>query len=174
MSEVRTGADAGTGKGTGRGRPGRQRLWWPAGTLLAIWLVFPALAACGTSIIHPNAFHQCGTVHIAAGRVLPADVAAAASAENCFAHSYASCQAAVLTFTAMGVDTGTTQNFAEHLSNGQCTVTDTVQGYTAVGGGKTFPARTYTCARVQQQADGLHITACGQQGDVLVPAPVAS
>jgi hypothetical protein len=92
---------------------------------------------------------------------LPADAAAASAAENCFPHNYATCQAAVLTFTAMGVDAGTTQNFAEHLSNGQCTVTDTVQGYTAVGVGKTFPTQTYTCARVQQQEDGLHFTACG-------------
>jgi hypothetical protein len=149
-------------------------LWWPAGALLVVWLVFPMLAACGTPTVHPNAFHQCGTVHVAAGRVLPADAAAATAAENCFAHNYTSCQATVLTFTAMGVDTGATQNFAESLVNGKCTVTDTVQGYTAVGGGKTFPTQTYTCAGVQPQADGLHFTACGQQGDVLVPAPAST
>jgi hypothetical protein len=73
----------------------------------------------------------------------------------------------------MGVDTGATQNFIEHLSNGKCAVTDSVQGYTANGGGKTFPTLTYACSGVQQQADGLHFTACGQEGDVLVPAPSA-
>jgi hypothetical protein len=73
----------------------------------------------------------------------------------------------------MGVDTGTTQNFIEHSSNGKCAVMDSVQGYTANGGGKTFPTLTYACSGVQQQADGLHFTACGQEGDVLVPAPSA-
>jgi hypothetical protein len=174
MSGVRTGTDAGIGGETGRESQRRQRRRWLGGALLAVWLVFPALAACGTSTVYPNVAHQCGTVNLAAGRVLPADAAAASAAENCFAHNYASCQASVLSFTAMGVDTGTTQTFAEHLSNGRCTVTDTVQGYTANGGGKTFPAQTYTCAGVQQQADGLHFSACGQQGDVLVPAPAAS
>jgi hypothetical protein len=168
---VRTGTDTAIRQETGRGSQRQKRRWWPEGALLAVWLVFPTLAACGTSTVIPNVAHQCGTVHVAAARVLPADAAAASAAESCFAHNYASCQAAVLTVTTMGVDTGTTQTFAEHLSNGQCTVTDTVQGYTANGGGKTFPAQTYTCTGVHQQADGLHFSACGQQGEVLVPAP---
>jgi hypothetical protein len=55
-----------------------------------------------------------------------------------------------------------------------CIVTESMQGYTANGGSKTFPAQTYTCATVQQQADRLHFRACGQQSDVLVSAPAAS
>jgi hypothetical protein len=148
------------------------------GTLFAAWLVCAALAvsglaACGATT-PPNAFHQCGTVHVAAGRILPQDAAAASAAETCFAHNFTNCQASVLTVTEMGVDTGTTHNFTENLMNGKCTVRDIVQGYTANGGGTTFPSQTYTCAAMQQQADGLHITDCGQEGTVLVPAPPAT
>jgi hypothetical protein len=117
--------------------------------------------------------HQCGTVHVAAGRVLPQQAAAASAAESCFAHAYATCQPATLTYTSMGVDTGATQNFIERPVNGKCALSDVVQAYTANGGGKTFPTQTYTCSGMQQQADGLHFTGCGQEGDVLVLAPGA-
>jgi hypothetical protein len=137
-----------------------------------MWLACTALAGCGAST-PPTAFHKCGTVNLAAGRVLPQEAATASAAESCFAHAYASCQPAELTYTSMGVDTGTTQHFIEHLSNGTCAVTDSVQGYTANFGGKTFPTQTYTCSSMQQEADGLHFTGCGQAGDVLVPAPTA-
>jgi hypothetical protein len=140
---------------------------------VALALACGALAACGETT-PPNAFHQCGAVHVAAGRVLPGDAAAARAAEDCFARDYASCAPATLVFTFMGVDTGTTRTFSESLSNGKCTVTDAVQGYTANGGGKTFPTQTYTCAGLRQQADGLHVTGCGQDGDVVVPAPAAA
>jgi hypothetical protein len=73
----------------------------------------------------------------------------------------------------MGVDTGATRTFTESLVNGHCAVTDAVQAYTANGGGKTYPTQRYACAGVQLQADGLHFTSCGQDGDVLVPAPSA-
>jgi hypothetical protein len=160
--------------GGGR-RPSRvvhRKLWWPEGALLAVWLVCLALAACGTTT-PPSAMHQCGAVHVAAGRVLPQEAAAASAAESCFTHAYAICQPATLTYTSMGVDTGTTQNFIEHLLSGHCALTDSVQGYSANGGGKTLPTQTYTCSGMQQRTDGLHFTDCGQEGDVLVPAPSA-
>jgi hypothetical protein len=172
MNWVRAGVDIVIDRGREHGKVRQHKHWWPGGAILAVWLVCAALAACGTTT-PPTAIHQCGTVHVAAGRVLPQEAAAASAAESCFAHAYATCQPAALTFTSMGVDTGATQTFIEHLSNGQCTVTDSVQGYTANGGGKTFPTQTYTCSGMQQQADGLHFTDCGQEGDVLVPAPSA-
>ena len=172
MNRVQAGADIAIGGGRGHGRVRRHQLRWPASVLLAAWLVCGALAACGMTT-PPNAMHHCGTVHVAAGRVLPQEAAAASAAESCFAHAYTTCQPSTLTYTSMGVDTGTTQNFIEALSNGKCALTDIVQGYTANGGGKTYPAQTYTCSGMQQQADGLHFTDCGQVGNVVVPAPSA-
>jgi hypothetical protein len=138
--------------------------------LPAVWLVCGVLAACGETT-PPFVFHSCGTVHVAAGRVPPGDAAAATAAENCFAQAYTTCQPTVLTYTSMGVDTGTTQTFSASRVNGACAVKDVVQAYTANGGGKTFPSQTYTCTGVQQRADGLLFTSCGAAGDVLVPAP---
>jgi hypothetical protein len=138
--------------------------------LLAVGLACGALAGCGETT-PPFVFHSCGTVHVAAGRVLPADAAAATAAENCFAQAYTTCQATVLTYTSIGVDTGSTQTFSESRFNGACAVKDIVQGYTANGGGKTFPSQTYACTGVQQRSDGLLFTSCGAAGDVLVPAP---
>jgi hypothetical protein len=143
------------------------------GILLFLFVLGAALAACGSTSPHPNAFVHCGTVRVTAGRVQPADAAAARAAENCFAHNYTSCQASVLAYTDMGVDTSTTHDLAESAFNGKCAVTDQVQRSIAPGGGTPFPAQTYTCAAVQQQADGLHVTGCGQEGTVLVPAPPA-
>ena len=140
--------------------------------LLVVVLVCGLLLACGvTTPVEHNVFQQCGTVHVAAGRVLPGDAATATAAEDCFARAYATCQPSVLTYTSMGVDTGATQTFSASRVNGACALKDVVQGYTANGGGKTFPSQTYTCASVEQQADGLLFTSCGAAGDVLVPAP---
>jgi hypothetical protein len=141
--------------------------------LLVVGPVCGALLACAvTTPIEHNVFQQCGTVRTAVGHVLPQDAAAATAAESCFARAYTTgCQASVLTYTSMGVDTGVTQTFSESRFNGACAVKDTVQGYTANGGGKTFPSQTSACTSVRQQADGLLFTSCGAAGDVLVPAP---
>src|SRR6266849_7301608 len=89
-------------------------------------------------------------------------------AENCFWQAFQTCSPATLAFSKMGVDTVLTHTFTVTGNNGKCAISDTVQN----GGPDAVPTppRTYTCAGLTQQEDGLHFTSCGADGDILVPA----
>jgi hypothetical protein len=146
-----------------------------AGALLAVWLVCTVLVACGeTTPVERNTVPPCGTVRAAAGRVLPENAAAAGAAENCFAHAYATgCRIEMyLVYIDVAGNATTTQSFLEKLGRSDtCAVADIVQVSPATGGGTPVPTQTYACAGMQQQADGLLFSRCGQEGNVLVPAP---
>jgi hypothetical protein len=145
-----------------------------AAALLVAWLMGGALVACGvTTPIERNTVPPCGTVRASAGRVLPADAAAARTAEECFAQNYAThCHTAMrLIYIDVAGNVSTTQTFIEELGKADtCTVADAVQVSTATGGGTPAPVQDYACAGMQQLANGLLFTSCGQEGDPLVPA----
>jgi len=109
---------------------------------------------------------QCGTVQASANGLI--NPGAARQAEDCFWRAYQTCSPATLAFSKTGVDTVLTHTFTVTGNNGKCAISDTVQN----GGPDAIPTppRTYTCAGLTQQADGLHFTSCGADGDILVPA----
>jgi hypothetical protein len=114
----------------------------------------------------PAQGQNCGTVQASANGLI--NPAAARQAENCFWQAFQTCSPATLAFSKMGVDTVLTHTFTITGNNGKCAISDTVQN----GGPDAVPTppRTYTCAGLTQQADGLHFTSCGADGDILVPA----
>jgi hypothetical protein len=109
---------------------------------------------------------RCGTVQVRANGLV--NGAAARQAENCFWQAFQVCRTATLVFQKMGVDTVLTRTFTISSANGRCSISDTVKngGPDAV----PVPARTYTCTGLLQKSDGLHFSACGEDGDVIVPA----
>jgi hypothetical protein len=129
-------------------------------------LHFLKCGAEGNIVVPLPLAQQCGTVQARANG--PVNPAAARQAEDCFWRVSHACRPATLVFSKMGVDTVLTRTFMSTEDNGKCAITDTVQN----GGPDSIPTppRTYTCASLTQQADGLHFTSCGADGDILVPA----
>jgi hypothetical protein len=96
-----------------------------------------------------------------------ADTSSAKTVEDCFAQAYKQCQPATLDFSLISLDSGIDRTFTIKSANGQCTITETTQHYVVPQ--KPGPAQVYTCSGVTQEADGLHFSSCGQDGDILVP-----
>ena len=124
---------------------------------------------CGTegNIVVPlPVAQQCGTVQASANGLI--NPAAARQAEDCFWRVSHACRPAALVFSKIGIDTVLTRTFRSTEDHGKCPILDTVQN----GGPDSIPTppRTYTCAGLTQQADGLHFSSCGEDGDILVPA----
>ncbi len=109
---------------------------------------------------------QCGTVHTTPRGVIT-DTSAAKTVENCFFQDYQQCRPATLSYTLLSLDSGIDRTFTVKSANGHCSVTDAVQHYVVPK--QPGPAQVYTCTGVTQQADGLHFSSCGTDGDVLVP-----
>jgi hypothetical protein len=132
-------------------------------SILALLIVGVGVAVAGRT---PAQGQNCGTVQASANGLI--NPAAARQAEDCFWRAFQACSPATLAFSKMGVDTVLTRTFRSTEDNGKCTISDTVQN----GGPDAIPTppRTYTCAGLTQQADGLHFTSCGVDGDILVPA----
>jgi len=153
-------------------QPMRARRWSGAlaGIVIALLLV-EALAACGSATLSsptptptPKA---CGTVAmLITGRLI--DQAAAEQVENCFWQAYQHCQAASMQVTTMGIDAGTIRIFTVESRGASCQVTDMVHTYVAPN--HTGPVMIYPCSGVTQQAVGLLIAGCGNDGNVVVPA----
>ncbi len=114
------------------------------------------------------ATQKCGTVHSMRLAIVPADASRAKDVENCFWQAFQACHPATMVYAQNGVDTGTIHNFSVQSINGKCAITDGVQTFLA-----PHPASAptnYTCTGLAQQTDGLHFSACGRVGDVLVPS----
>lgn len=133
------------------------------------------LVACGTSggttggsgaTPTKVVVQQCGTVHTDPRGII-ADTSAAKAVEDCFFQAYQQCRPATLNYSLVSLDTGVDRTFTVKSANGQCSVTDAVQHYVVPQ--KPGPAQVYTCSGVTQQADGLHFSSCGQDGDIIVP-----
>lgn len=142
---------------------------------LACLCLSTLLLACGTNSATTTGAgatptkvvaRQCGTVHTTPRGII-ADTSAAKTAEDCFVQDYKQCHPATLSFTLLSVDSGINRTFTVKSANGKCTITDAVQHYVVPR--QPGPAQVYTCTGVTQEADGLHFSSCGQDGDVVVP-----
>lgn len=145
---------------------------------LALLLVL-LLAACGgnaggtttgsggTPTPTPPLQH-CGIVHTQRLQVVPADKNLALGVENCFWLAYQQCHPATMTYSQGNLDTIMLHTFSLKSQGGQCVITDAVQR--SVLPRPPQNVGTYTCTGLTQQADGLHFTRCGSEGNVLVPA----
>ena len=96
----------------------------------------------------------------------PLDAAQAKQAGNCFWHAYQHCQAASLLLKVHSLDTGADHTFTTKETNGKCSIIDTMTHYIVPNSLRT--TRTYTCSGLVMQTDGLHFTACGSLGNILV------
>jgi hypothetical protein len=99
---------------------------------------------------------------------VPADKNLALGVENCFWLAYQQCHPATMTYSQGNLDTIMLHTFSLKSQGGQCVITDAVQR--SVLPRPPQNVGTYTCTGLTQQADGLHFTNCGSEGNVLVPA----
>ena len=142
-------------------------------------LMLCLLAACGTntggttssptpttSATQPPLQH-CGAVRTLGIRIVPTNEQGAKSATDCFWQAYQQCHPATLTYTQAGVDTATVHTFSLKKINGKCVVIDTIQHLIVPN--RSMPGETAICSGLSQQTDGLHVLACGKEGEVLVP-----
>ena len=117
----------------------------------------------GTPAVPPV---NCGNVNSLGGHVTSSG---AQQAEDCFFQAYQACNsAATFSATINGVDAGTTHMFSLSGASGSCGITDVAQ--TRVIPRPAGPQMTYTCAGLSQTSQGLVFSACGDLGDVTVPA----
>jgi len=136
------------------------------------------LAACGSSGSHQSStpstqsqlqaqVTQCGVVQGLAHLEVPPSDTGAARAENCFWQAFQHCRPATLVFITSSADTALIRTFTIHDENGACSISDAKQQ--RIVPNPPSPAGTYTCTGLVQKPDGLHFSACGKDGDVLVP-----
>ncbi len=124
----------------------------------------PALTPTPT---HGQQAQNCGEVDTTLnGKAL--DASKAKMASNCFWQAYQKCQVASLTLKVHSLDTGANHVFTTKNINGKCAITDTVTHYIVPNNAKT--TRSYTCSGLTMQTDGLHFTACGSIGNIVIPA----
>ncbi len=135
-----------------------------------------ALAGCGASDAGNPSTTPTGTVQARdCGHVQSSQAGTGggnppvSSALACFWDAYQNCQAATLTYSTFGVDTGDTYTFTLQHQNSGCTLTDAHDHVTA-----PRPAQhigTYTCSSLVRQQDGsLVAQSCGQDGNITIPA----
>lgn len=90
-------------------------------------------------------------------------------AEDCFWQAFQECRAATLTVTMAGVDAGTINGFKLEKDAGGCRIVDSVTRYVIPR--PTPVPQSSNCADLVRQDGGLLFKGCGDQGDILVPAP---
>lgn len=141
--------------------------------LLAIGVLALALGVAGCGLPGsqqsqpPAQVKNCGSF---SGNPIGTGDAHASTAEQCFLKAYSTCEPATLTFTQMGVDTGTIHTFSVKQSRSGCTVADAAQGYSAVFSGRRGTIQHYACAGLQAQSNGsILVQSCGDEGDITLP-----
>ncbi len=95
--------------------------------------------------------------------------ATALQSEQCFWQAFQQCRAVALTVVVRGVDAGTTHRFTLNKTGSACGITDAVSSYVVPL--RTPSAQSITCANLTQKEGGLLFMACGDRGDIFVPAP---
>jgi hypothetical protein len=113
--------------------------------------------ACGTVIMHGTGSPAFGVQNSS-----PAQVA------NCFWQAYQQCQPATMQLTFMGVDAGVRHTFTIQKKGSVCAITDSAQNYN-VSVKLTSKPVISTCTGMAMQADGLHITGCGNGNTFIIP-----
>ncbi|HEY7417706.1 MAG TPA: hypothetical protein VH593_21165 [Ktedonobacteraceae bacterium] len=126
----------------------------------------PTRSIKNTPVTQP--VQNCGTVHSTNLLVVPTDQDLAKGAEDCFWQAYQQCRPATLTYSLTSVDTAAIHTFSLENQNGGCVITDARQNMVAPHAPR--PAGSSVCTGLTQQPDGLHFLACGNEGNVLVPA----
>ena len=112
----------------------------------------------------------CGALTYGAYRLMTS-TSDAQAAEACFAHALPHCQAATLSATVTGVDTGATDTFLIQPPLGPlggCQIVLTVSRWGIVP--LANRSQTVTCQSVALAPDSLSVSACGSLGDITLPA----
>jgi len=112
-----------------------------------------------------SAGQDCGTVSVR-GPNPPSDPASLL-AEDCFFAAYAACLPATLTLENHGVDVTSTTKFTIRRGS-PCGVEGTTATLIVP---RTRQTSSFTCARMTRRDGGLLLVACGDVGDIFVPAP---
>ncbi len=136
------------------------------GTQTALAIANAATTQAAANATSAAAAADCGSVAIA-NNGLPQEGSALGN-ESCFQLAFESCRPAVLTVTQHGVDTSSTIRLETRKQGTRCSVLATIQSAVLPQPPKTT---TVECRGESSQADGLHITNCGSQADIIVPAP---
>ncbi len=146
---------------------------------LLLVMLSAGIAACGsrTTTTGPAApsptatvaVQECGVVQTGPGSHKVTNDDLAKQATDCFWKAFQQCHPANLIYRAGGVDTILVRTFTIQNNNGQCSITDAAQHF-IVPHPTPVVSKAFTCAGVTQQADGLHFSACGDDGDVVVPS----
>ncbi len=162
--------------------------------VLSIALASIALAACGYSgsnqsgtsptqpqpqahATHPpvQATHppvqvqHCGVVQGLENLKVPVADVGAVQVEKCFWHAFQQCHTATLVYILGSIDTTLIRTFMIHNDNGTCSISDAKQQ--RIVPNPPSAAETYVCAGLVQLPNGLHFSACGQDGSIFVPVP---
>ena len=88
----------------------------------------------------------------------------ALQAEQCFLQAYQQCHAALLTYTEIGLDTGVKHTLTTANHFGICSLSDDTESY----GNIRSTTTRYTCQSLIQRSDGLHLLACGDEGEITI------
>jgi hypothetical protein len=155
--------------------------------VLSIALASIALAACGYSgsnqsgtsptqpqpqahATHPPVQVQhCGVVQGLENLKVPVADVGAVQVEKCFWHAFQQCHTATLVYILGSIDTTLIRTFMIHNDNGTCSISDAKQQ--RIVPNPPSAAETYVCAGLVQLPNGLHFSACGQDGSIFVPVP---
>ncbi len=113
--------------------------------------------ACGIVIMHSPTGPAFGVQHSSVQQVT-----------NCFWQAYQQCQPTTMQLTFMGVDAGVRHTFTIQKKGSDCAITDSAQNYN-VSVKLTSKPRVSACSSMAMQSDGLHITACGNEGTFIIP-----
>jgi hypothetical protein len=141
---------------------------------LLIAIISTGLVACVSSSgsaqnstpTPPATAQKCGQVQIGPNGAL-LNAAKVQQIENCFWQAYQHCQPASIIYWRSSVDTGVIRTFSTENKNGKCVLSDAMQHYMAPNP-SSLP-QTYTCTGMTLQSDGLHVTSCGEDGDIIIP-----
>jgi hypothetical protein len=153
---------------------------------LLIALASTGLAACGYSgsnqgstpspqsrpqaqVTHPPVpVQKCGVVQSLARLEVPPSDTGAERVETCLWQAFQHCHPAELVFISSSPGTALIRTFTISSNNGACSISDARQQ--RIASNPPSVAGTYTCTGLVQKPGGLLFTACGKDGDVLVPA----
>ena len=139
------------------------------GALLILSLTFViAMRTDALAVTLPSSpkAQNCGQITVVGNGTL-LNAPQARQAANCFWHASQRCSSASLLFTTRGIDAGVNRTLTVSRQASGCTITDGVQHYVVPR--PPLNTNTYTCSGVIKQSHDLRITACGADGDVVIP-----
>jgi hypothetical protein len=117
---------------------------------------------------HPQVkVQKCGIVQGLESLKVPPSNTDTQQAENCFWHAFQHCLPAALVFITGSIDAGLSRTLTIHETNNTCFISDERQLRT--GPHASSSATIYTCTDLVHTPNGLRFSACGDDGDVLVP-----